>query len=180
MGDPHYPSSALQIIVLIIEITYWNDVKKVCICQMTYGGSIREFFIITGATCWSAVRLLSSDLGQGTLIFFTLCAFGTTSNILLTSLFLSVIFLLLSSLSLQVLYIVILFHFFFHYRYGLTFIVEDIIDVQVLKLERADRKGVIMKLSKSYDALKSFSLENIDEEELLQIKNGIQESVKRL
>ena len=35
-----------------------------------------------------------------------------------------------------------------------------------------------MKLSKSYDALKAFSLEDIDEEELLRIKNGIQESVR--
>ena len=55
---------------------------------------------------------------------------------------------------------------------------ENITDVEVLKLQRADRKGVIMKLSKSYDALKAFSLEDINEEELLRIKNGIQESVR--
>ena len=33
-----------------------------------------------------------------------------------------------------------------------------------------------MKLSKSHDALKAFSLEDIDEEELLQIKNSLPES----
>ena len=59
-----------------------------------------------------------------------------------------------------------------------SFSLEDITDIQVLKLQRADRKGIIMKLSKSYDALKAFSLEDTDEEELLRIKNGIQESVR--
>ena len=35
-----------------------------------------------------------------------------------------------------------------------------------------------MKLSKSYDALKSFILDDIDEKEILRIKNRIPESVR--
>ena len=85
--------------------------------------------------------------------------------------------MLLSSLSLRVLYIEILFDFFFHYRYGLTFI-RGYYRRLSPQVASADRKGVIMKFSKSYDALKAFSMEDIDEEKLLRIENGFQESVR--